>query len=49
MIFTDDTEESLRAAVWLVNSAKDPDALITVDDEASLPGPVPLHRADRPR
>lgn len=33
MIFTDDTAEALRAAVWLVNSAEDPDTLIDTDDE----------------
>lgn len=33
MIFTDDTEESLRAAVWLVNSAEDPDTLASAEDE----------------
>lgn len=34
MIFTDDTEDALRAAVWLVNSAEDPDTLNDLDDEA---------------
>ncbi|MFK3677784.1 CGNR zinc finger domain-containing protein [Microbacterium sp. NPDC090218] len=33
MIFTDDTEDALRAAVWLVNSAEDPDTLTDIDDE----------------
>ena len=33
MIFTDDTEEALRSAVWLVNSAEQPDTLTDVDDE----------------
>jgi hypothetical protein len=33
MIFTDDTEEGLRAAVWLVNSAEDPDTLVDLDGE----------------
>ncbi|WCM55487.1 CGNR zinc finger domain-containing protein [Microbacterium sp. EF45047] len=33
MIFTDDTEDALRAAVWLVNSAEDPDTLVTLEDE----------------
>ncbi|MFB8188336.1 CGNR zinc finger domain-containing protein [Microbacterium sp. NPDC055988] len=33
MIFTDDTEEGLRAAVWLVNSAEDPDTLVDIEDE----------------
>ena len=32
MIFTDDTEDALRAAVWLVNSAEDPETLATLDD-----------------
>lgn len=32
MNFTDDTEETLRAAVWLVNSAEDPDTLETLAD-----------------
>jgi len=36
MIFTDDTEETLRAAVWLVNSAEDPDSLLTPADEAAF-------------
>jgi len=34
MIFTDDTEETLRAAVWLVNSAEDPDTLVSLNDES---------------
>jgi predicted RNA-binding Zn ribbon-like protein len=36
MIFTDDTEDALRAAVWLVNSAEDPDTLHTLDDEQTF-------------
>lgn len=32
MIFTDDTEEALRAAVWLVNSAEDPESLADLGD-----------------
>jgi predicted RNA-binding Zn ribbon-like protein len=36
MIFTDDTEDALRAAVWLVNSAEDPDTLNDVDDERAF-------------
>lgn len=32
MIFTDDTEEALRSAVWLVNSAEDPDTLESIDE-----------------
>ncbi|MGN8025349.1 CGNR zinc finger domain-containing protein [Microbacterium sp. 22242] len=38
MIFTDDTEDTLRAAVWLVNSAEDPDALVSLSDEAVFLG-----------
>lgn len=38
MIFTDDTEETLRAAVWLVNSAEDPDTLTSLSDEAAFLG-----------
>lgn len=33
MIFTDDTEEALRSAVWLANSAEQPDTLTDLDDE----------------
>ncbi|MBO0979615.1 CGNR zinc finger domain-containing protein [Microbacterium sp. SD291] len=36
MIFTNDTEDVLRAAVWLVNSAEDPDTLSTLADEDVL-------------
>jgi len=36
MIFTDDTEETLRAAVWLVNSAEDPDTLVSLNDESTF-------------
>ncbi|MBT2483674.1 MULTISPECIES: CGNR zinc finger domain-containing protein [unclassified Microbacterium] len=32
MIFTDDTEEALRAAVWLVNSAEAPETLADLGD-----------------
>ena len=32
MIFTDDTEDALRSAVCLVNSAEDPDTLVDLDD-----------------
>ncbi|WP_417564448.1 CGNR zinc finger domain-containing protein [Microbacterium sp.] len=32
MVFTDDTEEALRAAVWLVNSAEEPDTLASGAD-----------------
>ena len=36
MIFTDDTEEGLRAAVWLVNSAEDPDTLTDLAEERAF-------------
>lgn len=36
MIFTDDTEETLRAAVWLVNSAEHPDTLTSPSEEAAF-------------
>lgn len=36
MIFTDDTEGALRSAVWLVNSAEDPDTLTDTADEAAF-------------
>ena len=36
MIFTDDTEETLRAAVWLVNSAEQPDTLETLADQRTF-------------
>lgn len=36
MIFTDDTEDALRAAVWLVNSEEDPDTLTDLDDEGAF-------------
>ncbi len=32
MVFTDDTEDALRAAVWLANSAEDPDTLVDIVD-----------------
>ena len=32
MNFTDDTEEALRSAVWLVNSAEDPETLEMLAD-----------------
>jgi hypothetical protein len=32
MLFTDDTTEALRSAVWLVNSAEDPETLADLDD-----------------
>lgn len=36
MVFTDDTEDALRAAVWLANSAEDPDTLVEIDDEEAF-------------
>ena len=36
MIFADDTEEVLRAAVWLVNSAEEPDTLATLQEAAQF-------------
>lgn len=36
MIFTDDTEEALRSAVWLANSAEQPDTLTDIDDEGAF-------------
>lgn len=36
MNFTDDTEEALRAAVWLVNSAESPDTLSDIADEEAF-------------
>ncbi|WP_101848196.1 CGNR zinc finger domain-containing protein [Zhihengliuella sp. ISTPL4] len=36
MVFTDDTEDALRAAVWLSNSAEDPDTLVDIDDELTF-------------
>jgi predicted RNA-binding Zn ribbon-like protein len=33
MLFTDDTADALRAAVWLVNSAEEPETLETFADE----------------
>ncbi len=33
MVFTDDTEDALRAAVWLANSAEEPDTLVDAADE----------------
>lgn len=48
MIFTDDTEDALRAAVWLVNSAEDPDTLSTLADEEVLLAEYPYSgRVDR--
>ncbi|MCK2025239.1 CGNR zinc finger domain-containing protein [Microbacterium sp. SSW1-47] len=36
MVFTDDTEDALRAAVWLANSAEEPDTLVDIDDEKTF-------------
>src|SRR6218665_929728 len=36
MIFTDDTEDALRAAVWLVNTAEAPDTMTDAADEAAF-------------
>jgi len=36
MLFADDTVEALRAAVHLVNTAEDPDTLVTEDDVAAF-------------
>ncbi|WP_217180694.1 CGNR zinc finger domain-containing protein [Streptomyces sp. AC495_CC817] len=36
MNFTDDTEDALRSAVWLVNTAEDPDTLADIDDERAF-------------
>lgn len=48
MIFTDDTEDALRAAVWLVNSAEDPDTLATRADADDFLGQYPYTgRIDR--
>jgi predicted RNA-binding Zn ribbon-like protein len=48
MIFTDDTEDALRAAVWLVNSAEEPDALVDVEDEDAFLAQFPYTgRVDR--
>ncbi|WP_091227531.1 CGNR zinc finger domain-containing protein [Microbacterium sp. 3J1] len=51
MNFTDDTAEALRAAVWLVNSAEDPDTLESLEDESAFLTDFPysgrLDRDDR--
>lgn len=36
MVFTNDTEDALRAAVWLANSAEAPDTLVDDADEESF-------------
>jgi predicted RNA-binding Zn ribbon-like protein len=48
MNFTDDTEEALRSAVWLVNSAEDPETLETLSDYAGFLAEFPYSgRIDR--
>lgn len=48
MNFTDDTEEALRSAVWLVNSAEDPQTLETLGDYAGFLAEFPYSgRIDR--
>lgn len=48
MLFTHDTEEALRAAVWLVNSAEAPDTLDSPDDEETFLEAFPYNgRLDR--
>ena len=48
MLFTNDTEETLRAAVWLVNSAAPPDTLESRDDEETFLEAFPYNgRLDR--
>jgi predicted RNA-binding Zn ribbon-like protein len=48
MIFADDTEEALRAAVWLVNSAEEPETLETLADHAAFLAEFPYSgRIDR--
>ncbi|AWB91045.1 CGNR zinc finger domain-containing protein [Aeromicrobium chenweiae] len=49
MVFTHDTEIVLAAAVWLVNSAQEPDALTTTDDVTAFyveNGYTGLHTGD---
>lgn len=48
MIFTDDTEDALRAAVRLVNTAEDPDSLTDAADEEAFLAEFPYTgRLDR--
>ena len=50
MIFTDDTTDALRAAVWLANSAEHPDTLESLADEATFLEEFPYTgRIDRDR
>lgn len=48
MTFANDTEEALRAAVWLVNSAEEPETLQTLADQATFLAEFPYSgRLDR--
>lgn len=48
MIFTDDTEDALRSAVWLVNTAEDPDTMTDAADEEAFLAEFPFTgRVDR--
>ncbi|MBO9627274.1 MAG: CGNR zinc finger domain-containing protein [Microbacterium sp.] len=48
MIFTDDTEDALRAAVRLVNTAEDPETMADADDEDAFLAEFPYTgRLDR--
>jgi len=48
MIFTNDTEDALRSAVWLVNTAEAPDTLTDAADEAEFLEEFPFTgRVDR--
>lgn len=48
MIFTNDTEDALRSAVWLVNTAEAPDTLTDAADEADFLAVFPFTgRVDR--
>ncbi|MFF5624301.1 MULTISPECIES: CGNR zinc finger domain-containing protein [unclassified Microbacterium] len=48
MIFTYDTEDALRAAVWLVNTAEDPESMADAADEEAFLGAFPYTgRIDR--
>ena len=48
MIFTNDTEDALRSAVWLVNTAEDPDTMTDAADEEAFLAEFPFTgRVDR--
>lgn len=48
MIFTDDTEDALRAAVWLVNTAEDQESMADAADEDAFLAEFPYTgRIDR--